>query len=215
MPAVLCNFINFPNSLSYKSARKIICVTKKLAELLSKKYNMEKVVYIPPAISVYSNIKRENCEEANIFFIARDISLPRKNFNTFCRVLMKLDRLYNAGHIKVHIIGKTKITALKSIKSLKNLKVILHGYLDRAQIMNLYNSASRPIYVSTSIYEEFNYSLLEALSKGSVAVVSNISAHRDQVIDYQTGFLCNPYDELSFFNRIRMLIDDIELYNRL
>lgn len=203
------------NSLSYKNARKIICVTEKLSELLSKKYGMERVIYVPPAINVCPNIKREDSEEANIFFVSRDISLPRKNFNTFWRALVRLDRLYNAGRVKIHIIGEVKSSVLERIRALKNLTIIVHGHLDRWQITDLYDSASRPIYVSTSIYEEFNYSLLEALSRGSVAVVSDIPAHRDQVIDRQTGFLCNPYDDLAIFTRIRRLIDDIELYNML
>jgi len=203
------------NSLSYKNARRIICVTEKLSELLSKKYGMERVVYIPPAINVYPNIKREDSEEVSIFFVSRDISLPRKNFNTFWKALVRLDKLYYTRRIKVHIIGYIKSSILERIKFIKNLTIMAHGFLDRRQITNLYNSASRPIYVSTSIYEEFNYSLLEALSKGAVAVVSDIPAHRDHVVDYQTGFLCNPYDDFAIFTRIRKLIDDIELYNRL
>jgi glycosyltransferase involved in cell wall biosynthesis len=70
-------------------------------------------------------------------------------------------------------------------------------------------------YVSTSIYEEFNYSLLEALSRGRVVVVSNISAHKDHVINNQTGFLSDPYHDISFSIALRKLVYDVDLYNQL
>ncbi|MES4787411.1 MAG: hypothetical protein C4294_18195 [Nitrospiraceae bacterium] len=198
--------------LAYTRAKKIICITRQLRDLLKTHYAIKKVVYIPPVIRIPSKIENIEGKTFNIFYVSRDLSLPRKNFKTFLRALIRLDKVCSDSQVYVHIIGENIRGGLNYIRLLKNLKVKIWGHMSRHKILKLYESVCKPLYVSTSIYEEFNYSLCEALSRGCVAVASNIAVHNDLVINKQTGFLCNAWDDSAFFIRLKYLIDNENSY---
>lgn len=72
-----------------------------------------------------------------------------------------------------------------------------HGRLTHKRILELMSDSH--IYLSTSAYEGLSISLLEAVSKGCIPVISNIDSGNSEVVtDGITGFLIDVNDLASY-----------------
>jgi len=67
------------------------------------------------------------------------------------------------------------------------------------------------IYVSTSHREGLNSSLLEAMACGICPIVTDISAHRENVVDGKTGFVFPVDDYELLADKINLLMNQSEL----
>jgi trehalose synthase len=81
----------------------------------------------------------------------------------------------------------------------------------------LVNSLQRfsDVIIQKSIREGFGLVVAEALWKQAAVVASNVGGIPLQVIDGETGFLCEPCDENAFAERIVQLMKDKQLAERL
>jgi trehalose synthase len=81
----------------------------------------------------------------------------------------------------------------------------------------LVNSLQRfsDVIIQKSIREGFGLVVAEALWKQAAVVASNVGGIPLQVIDGETGFLCEPDDEDGFAERIIQLMKDKELAKKL
>jgi trehalose synthase len=81
----------------------------------------------------------------------------------------------------------------------------------------LVNSLQRfsDVIIQKSIREGFGLVVAEALWKQAAVVASNVGGIPLQVIDGETGFLCEPCDENAFAERIVQLMKDKKLAERL
>ncbi|MDD5061624.1 MAG: glycosyltransferase [Candidatus Marinimicrobia bacterium] len=81
----------------------------------------------------------------------------------------------------------------------------------------LVNSLQRysDVIIQKSIREGFGLVVAEALWKKAAVVASNVGGIPLQVIEGETGFLCEPRDEEAFAERIVQLIKDKKLVEKL
>jgi trehalose synthase len=81
----------------------------------------------------------------------------------------------------------------------------------------LVNSLQRysDVVIQKSIREGFGLVVAEALWKKAAVVASNVGGIPLQVIDGETGFLCEPNDEEAFAERIIQLMKDKKLKEKL
>ncbi|HQM37128.1 MAG TPA: glycosyltransferase [Candidatus Marinimicrobia bacterium] len=81
----------------------------------------------------------------------------------------------------------------------------------------LVNSLQRysDVIIQKSIREGFGLVVAEALWKKAAVVASNVGGIPLQVIDGETGFLCEPNDEEAFAERIIQLMKDKKLKEKL
>ena len=87
----------------------------------------------------------------------------------------------------------------------------LPGYLDQAELVDLYRSAW--VLASSSVREGWGMTVTEAGACGTPSVVSRISGHMDAVVEGKTGFLFN--DPTEMVECLRLLLTDDSLRNEL
>lgn len=71
------------------------------------------------------------------------------------------------------------------------------------------------VFILPSIYEGFPFAILEAMAAGLACVVSDVDGVAEAVINGETGFVCLPNASDVWVSRIRSLLDDEKLRNRL
>jgi len=105
---------------------------------------------------------------------------------TFSHVVKRIPqaRLYLVG------IGwgntKTELTKLAEAFGIKK-NIIFTGEVGDKELMNYYSKCE--YFVSSSEYEGFGISVLEAMGTGYTVIVNNIEAYRNFIKDKQNGFI--------------------------
>lgn len=98
-------------------------------------------------------------------------------------------------------------------------KVLLEGVLDSAEVRNLIQQAE--VFAVPSIWDDTDGQdgiplvLMEALAVGTPAVASRISGIPELVIDGQTGLLAEPGDIEALAKKVKHLLTDAALRERL
>ena len=92
---------------------------------------------------------------------------------------------------------------LKELAEKKGVRLILLGH--RSDIPEINKCAD--VFVIPSIREGLGMAGLEALASGLPVVGSNVQGIKEYVINEETGFLCNPYDEREFSEAINKVIN--------
>lgn len=99
----------------------------------------------------------------------------------------------------------------KKIKGMEDVTIInKHSEL----LVNAIQSLS-DVVIQKSKREGFGLTVTEALWKGTPVVASDVGGIPLQVIDEETGFLCDPEDYSCFAKRIVQLIEDDSLKNEI
>lgn len=68
------------------------------------------------------------------------------------------------------------------------------------------------LFFHASFREGLTLSVMEAMSFGLPCVVSNVRGNRDLIVDGKGGFVVEPEDALTFAEKIKMILDDENLY---
>lgn len=114
--------------------------------------------------------------------------------------------------LKLVIVGEgpsEKILKLR-IKNLKlEDKVRLVGRLDQTSVGDYYQAAD--IFVLNSAYEGLSHTLLEALSFGLPAVVSNVGGNPEVVKNEINGFLVEYNDQQQILEAVKKIAQNQEL----
>lgn len=91
--------------------------------------------------------------------------------------------------------------------------VTLSGYVDEREKLRLFRKSW--VHVLTSAKEGWGISNLEAAASGTATVASDSPGLRDSVVDGETGFLVPHGDVAAVAARIRCVLDDPVLRDRL
>ncbi len=91
--------------------------------------------------------------------------------------------------------------------------VSLVGYVPHHTLPELY--ASSWVFVSTSVYEPFGLTTLEAMASGAAVVASPLGGAPDFVHEGESGLLRLPQDTESFASAVASLLGDDALRGRL
>lgn len=130
-------------------------------------------------------------------------------------VIRAISKLRNPS---IHYIIAGKGDKEHYLKKLaKELGVNLHLLGYRTDIIELLNAAD--IFAFPSFREGLSVALMEAMAAGLPCVVSRIRGNVDLVVDNKGGYLCEPDDVDTFYERFRVLNDidqriDFGKYNR-
>ncbi|HEX7400732.1 MAG TPA: glycosyltransferase family 4 protein [candidate division Zixibacteria bacterium] len=101
---------------------------------------------------------------------------------------------------------KERLISLARQLNIEN-KVEFRGVVSREMLWRIYRESD--IYVSTSKSDSTSVSLLEAMSFGSIPVVSDIPGNREWIEDGNNGFLFPTSDYKTLAERIIHLIDGL------
>ena len=92
-------------------------------------------------------------------------------------------------------------------------RTCFEGYVPRDQIAQFFSACD--IFVLGSIWEASGNVLLEALASGCPVVCTASGGPPEYIVDGETGFVVPPRDPGAMADRIRVLLDDSELREKL
>ncbi len=177
-------------------------VQKKLNEQNKKSY------YIPPGINIIENRKKKY-DKFTICFIAKNhIWRKRKGLKYLLDALMLIQRdfeLIIVGNIPFYSNFK-----FKKYKKIKN-KIKITNVLSREKTLEILSKSQ--ILAAPSLYDEFGYMVLEALSLGIPVIASDNESFKD-MITKECGIITNIKDKNIFADDLSRLFD-INLINKM
>lgn len=97
--------------------------------------------------------------------------------------------------------------------------LVLRYHLDRnvvfeswqANLASYYRTAD--IFLTTSLYEGYGLTLVEAAAAGCPIVTSDVGIARNSIKEGKTGFVCDIQNKTDFTDKLRQLIEDPQLRN--
>lgn len=87
------------------------------------------------------------------------------------------------------------------------------GFLSHEELGKLY--ASTDVFVFTSISESYGNVVVEAMACGCVPVIARGGGSQALVEDKKTGFLCEPNDPHDYIEKVKLLIGDHALKEKM
>jgi len=197
---------SFADVLGYKKASKIICVTKALEkDLLDKGYNS---IYIPPAIEIMDTNSNKKYDKITIIFISYDLANKRKGLEYLLDALneIKKCRLSKEEFI-LKLIGNPSKRLFDLVSMYEPLKknIEITGTLPRDETLSTLSKSH--ILVAPSVYEEFGYTVLEAMMLGIPVIASDIHSFQDLISD-KVGFLINIKNRKEFVEKLSLLMNE-------
>ena len=125
-------------------------------------------------------------------------------------VAARLDDEVKGPHLLMEIAERTTLLLVGGIRregyfdSLALPHIALGSIRDRAQLASLY--AASDVLISTSVYETFGQTLVEALSVGTPALSFRCSGPEDIILDGVNGYLVPAYDTAVYADRLAALL---------
>ncbi|MHB1907791.1 MAG: glycosyltransferase [Nitrososphaerales archaeon] len=169
--------------------------------------NIESIVSVPK--SQHSLRERLGWQSCKIILSAR-------NFEKLYQI-DKIVRAFADVHSKfpetrLILAGRgSEAQNLKSLVSMLGIEssVYFSGWVSQEQLFRFHDESD--VYVSASLSDSTSASLLEAMVRRVLVLVSNIAGNREWIIDGKNGFLFNPfsYDDLK-----TKMIDCLSLENQ-
>lgn len=138
------------------------------------------------------------------------ISVGELNKNKNNKIVIKAIKKLNHQNIHYFVCGVgNQLDKLMSLVKENNLEKKVHFLGYRTDIPELLKSCD--IFVLPSFREGLSRSLIEAMSSGLPCIASKIRGNIDLIEEGLGGYLCNPFDEDSFFKALNKLIVNREL----
>lgn len=114
------------------------------------------------------------------------------------------------------LLGKEGDLKIKDLRKLipfdKQAQLIFPGFVHYSAIPSYYKSST--IYISSSKYETFGYTLLEAMASGTPIICTNRGAMGELIRNNYNGLVLNYGDHISISNAVNSLLSDNNLYDR-
>lgn len=129
--------------------------------------------------------EKNNNNNNNYIYVGRIVT--EKRVDILLRAFEKIS--YSK---KLLIIGEGKM--LQTLKN-KYKDVNFYGSLDHYKVFNLLDKFT--FFVSASKIEGLSFSLLEAMSRGVIPIVSNVPGHIDVVVNNYNGFIFSNQKDLE------------------
>jgi len=204
------------DELGYGRSARVLAVTKILEEGLRKKFGA-RVRYLPPGIKLSSYSRRKYSEDEKVIIacIAADLENPRKGVSSLLRALMLIEpallkkvEIWLIGSYSDKLVHEVQILRQRGCKSLKLL-----GYVPREKILELLLKID--ILICPSLYEEFGYVILEAMSAGVPIVATKINPLIDIVVHGVSGFLYVKENPRELSHYVSLLISDDSMRHKM
>lgn len=204
------------------------CFTDVLITINNEDYNLAKnkmkakeVIYLP-GIGIdtekFSSVNIDILEKRKEFgFNADDIvllSVGELNANKNHQVIIKALGRIKCDRVQYVIVGKGEekdnLLRLSKENGLEN-RVKLLGF--REDVNELLSMSD--IFCFPSRREGLGLAAIEAMSSKLPIVTSNVGGIKDYSLNGVTGFSCNPLDDVDFAKKIKLLLDDLKLREKM
>jgi glycosyltransferase involved in cell wall biosynthesis len=202
------------DDLGYRSSKCIFAVTKALEENLRGRFG-SKVRYLPPGIKLISRKRTTGGQKVRIACIASNLENPRKGLLTLLRALTLLEpplyqrvELWLIGNYSHRLENELEILRRRGFSSIR-----LSGYVQRETIIE--NLLQTDLLVCPSLYEEFGYVVLEAMSVGVPVIATKVRPMIDIVLNGVSGLLFEKGNILELSSLISMLIMNQEMRRKM
>jgi glycosyltransferase involved in cell wall biosynthesis len=195
------------------NADKIICVSKRQAELVSKNHpqlaDKIEVIYNPlPAVLINTEPRKNLSNIPTFLYVGGDSIL--KGFHILLQALKELDRL--GVKTKFILINSYSYDSLKILKMLsekcKNLKINVVGKVKYEEVINLHKQAWALVF--PSICEEpLPYAIVEASLLGTLPIASKIGGVQEILQDTSAEkYIFNPENMKELVEKIKAIVTD-------
>lgn len=198
------------DEFGYRQSKSIFAITRNLKENLVRRFG-EKVRYLPPGIKPPSSTRKVGGEKTRITCIAADLENPRKGVSILLKALESIQPSL-LEKAEISLIGGYSSRLEVQVQMLqrrKSLLIKLLSYAPREKIFE--NLLQTDILVCPSLYEEFGYVILEAMSAGVPVVATRIRPLTDIIVNGVCGFLYQRENINELSSLISMLIMDSEM----
>jgi glycosyltransferase involved in cell wall biosynthesis len=202
---------------SLKTSSKIITVSEYSRKDLLKTFDLpeDKVVncyqpyYLPEELIKYNfKVKKFGLVKNEYFLFVGNIE-PKKNIGRVIQAFLNIDT-----DKKLVIVGKKAWLweeLLKGSEKYLNKKIIMLDYLNREDLIALYQNALAFVFPSFS--EGFGLPPLEAMACGCPVVTSNITSLPEVCAD--AAIYCDPYSVISIQNAMEKVMNMTESERKL
>lgn len=160
-----------------------------------------------------------NLDAAEFIILQLGRMVPRKGIDNVIRALGKFESTSEPFRLIVvggeHDVDDPELLRLKQIAREEGVedKVAFAGRKNREVLKYYYSAAD--VFVTTPWYEPFGITPLESMACGTPVVGSNVGGIKYSVEDGKTGYLVEPNDPADLAGRIRELMEDAQLLNRM
>ncbi len=196
---------------NYLLADQVICVSRKLAESLKKKWNIDSIVINNMVEDQFFATVESREAHSQFQFISVGSLCKRKGFDVLIRAFA---RIKDQTNLRLEIIGEGE-----EHEHLQELICSL-GLADRIHLAGLCTSAEvgralekADAYVLSSWTETFGIVLIEAMAKG-LPVVATDCGGPDDIVDSDNGILVSPGDEEALADAMAYIKEHIKDYNK-
>jgi glycosyltransferase involved in cell wall biosynthesis len=195
------------------NADKIICVSKRQAELVSKN-NLQladkiEVIYNPlPAVLINTEPRKNLSNIPTFLYVGGDSVL--KGFHILLQALKELDRL--GVKTKFILTNSYSYDSLKILKMLsekcKNLKINVVGKVKYEEVINLHKQAWALVFPSI-LEEPLPYAIVEASLLGTLPIASKIGGVQEILQDTPAEkYIFNPENMKELVEKIKAIVTD-------
>lgn len=204
-----------PIPRAYRRAPVVAVSESTAGDLVRRGFRRDAITVIPNGIDLeffHPDAITPRFEHPTVLYLGR-----LKRYKRIDLVVRAVARLRGEG-VAVHLViagkgdAEADLRRLVAELGLEN-SVTLPGYVDEGEKRRLFRRSW--VHVLTSPKEGWGISNLEAAASGTATVASDSPGLRDSVVDGETGFLVPHGDVAALARRIRCILDDPVLRERL
>lgn len=196
---------------SYLLADQVICVSRKLAESLKNKLNVDSIVINNMVEDQFFTTVGKRESHSHFQFVSVGSLRKIKGFDVLIRAFA---RIKDKSNLRLEIIGEgEEHEHLQQLISSLGLSDHIHlaGLRTSSEVGRALENADA--YVLSSWTETFGIALIEAMAKG-LPVVATACGGPDDIVDSDNGILVSPGDEEALANAMTYIKEHREDYNK-
>lgn len=189
---------------AHKKAKKVLCVTNHVKNNLGSKG-----IFLPPGIHQQPNDEKK-FEKLTITFIGRNhIWTKRKGLRYLFDSLILIEKHYKIDYDLI-LIGKVPKNFNKILNKYNQIKhhVKIKNLLPREETLRIIKKSH--LLAAPSLYDEFNFGVLEALSYGIPVIASKHNHSFQEMVGNDAGICVDIYNKKEFATELLKLIKNKE-----
>jgi glycosyltransferase involved in cell wall biosynthesis len=181
-------------TLAFRLARRVMAPSHHVAVLLEREYDVPEAKLRVVHNGVDLELFRPTGTRASVpTVIAVSRLSEQKGLDLLLRAFARVRAVVPNACLVVVGEGPARVTVAADVACLGlSEAVALPGYIAHRELPALYASAHA--FVTTSVYEPFGLTTLEAMACGTPVIVSGLGGAPEIVRDGKDGFVCWPHD---------------------
>jgi glycosyltransferase involved in cell wall biosynthesis len=203
-------------AMGFRIADRVVAPSRYIAGLLEREYDVssKKLRVVPNGVDAAVFRPDAAPREVVPTLLAVSRLSDQKGLDYLLEVLLRVRVTHPAARLRVAGDGPEKARLAERARVLGLAGAVeLLGYVPHAELPVLY--ASSTVFVSTSVYEPFGLTTLEAMASGCPVVVSALGGAADFVRDGVDGFVRHPQHREPFAEAVRALVSEPVTHRRM